>query len=247
MTTVCCKMGMALLLSTSALAEERHKPRMVTVTDRAPDSSIFLQDLDESESMIAEPSPWDTHFMETPVVAGPWSVERLGEAQVAILRDGSAREPDMPLAWIPTGEEADEQGGGGGTPWGNNATKDGSESVPVLTNKPLSDNFPLRILGHEPDALLIELPLLIVNKPSEFDGRSFWVIVEIFVDGKKVADHRQVVDKTTITTMGPTHAWVKAMVPIPSPQGQLDLRVSRLYTDGNTSEGMFVRSVRYGL
>ncbi|MGB0638934.1 MAG: hypothetical protein ACPGTU_06365 [Myxococcota bacterium] len=247
MGVVGCQIGLALLFSSSAMAEEIRKRRMVTVTDRAPDSSIFLQDLDESESMIAEPGPWDTHFMETPVVAGPWSVERLGEAQVAILRDGSAREPDAPMAWLPTGEEADDQGGGGGTPWGNTAAKQGAEAVPVLTKKPLSDNFPLRILGHEPDALLIELPLLIVNKPSEFDGRSFWVIVEIFVDGTKVADHRQIVDKTTITTMGPTHAWVKAMVPIPSPQGQLDLRVSRLYTEGNISEGMFVRSVRYGI
>ncbi|MAY79206.1 MAG: hypothetical protein CL930_00290 [Deltaproteobacteria bacterium] len=247
MGMVCCQIGLALLFFASASAEEVKKPRMVTVIDRAPDSSIFLQDLDESESMIAEPGPWDTHFMETPVVAGPWSVERLGEAQVAILRDGSAREPDAPAAWIPSGEEADEQGGGGGTPWGNTASKDASAQVPVLTKQPLSDNFPLRILGHEPDALLIELPLLIVNKPSEFDGRAFWVIVEIFVDGKKVADHRQIVDKTTITTMGPTHAWVKAMVPIPSPQGQLDLRVSRLYTEGNIAEGMFVRSVRYGL
>ena len=241
-----CPLGAALLLSTAASGNEPRTRRMVTITDRAPDSSVFLQNLDDSESLIKEPGPWDLHFMETPVVAGPWSVERLGEAQVAILRDGSAREPDLPLAWLPSGEETADQGGGG-TPWGNNTAKDGQETAPVISKKPLSDNFPIRVLGHEPDALLIELPLLIVNEPSEFDGRAFWVIVEIFVDGTKVADHRQIVDKSTITTMGPTHAWVKAMVPIPTPQGQLDLRVSRLYTEGNIAEGMFVRSIRYGL
>lgn len=231
--------GMVGIAHPAWAADDAERPRMVTVKERAPDRSVFLQDLHEDEALVAKTSPWEVSFFDTPISAGPWSEGRHGAAQVETLTPGSAREPIPRVArW---GSEDDEPNQS--TPWGGSGP---TKSEPILSNKPLDNNFPLRILGHEADALQVELPLLITPSPTEYDGRKYWVVVEFFVDGTKVGDHRLWVDQSTIATMGPTHAWVKALIPIPSPQGQLDVRVSRLFEDKQASEGMFIRSVRFG-
>jgi hypothetical protein len=227
---------------TEAPSGEQARPNLWDKTDAIDDES-FIDDLLRGEGTPLEPGPgpWDLHPLETPVVAGPWRVDRPGSAPTHVDRDGSAREPPPPTArWGPTPSVDGEIESN--DPW---ADRDGG--LPAVSRTgPLSNNFPVRILGHEPDALLVELPLLVTESPDDFEEPGFWLIVEIFADRKKVGDQRQLFTQSTIATMGPTHAWVKALVPIPAPQGRLELRVSKLGADGRTVEPLFTTDVRYG-
>jgi hypothetical protein len=242
-------MSMVAWMSMPAFADDTdedttadHRPNLWDKTERV-ESEAFIHEVVPTDTTLLEPGPgpWEIHPLDTPVSAGPWRIDRPGAAPTHVDRDGSAREPPPPAAqWgPPTGDDGKVEMY---DPWA-----DGKAEVarPSGTG-PLSDNFPIRILGHEPDALLIELPLLVAESPNDFDGAGFWVIVEIFVDRKKVGDHRQLVSPQTIAAMGPTHAWIKALVPIPAPQGKLELRVSRISADGQTVEALFIRSLRYG-
>jgi len=207
------------------------------------DNEIFIQEVvpGDTAPLVPGPGPWAEHPLDTPIVAGPWRNDRPGTAPTNVARDDSAREPPPPTAqWgPPPNDQESEQGD---SPW---ATRDHGVTA-AKGQGALNDNFPIRIVGHESDALLIELPLLVTESPEDFESPGFWIIVEIFANDRKVGDHRQLVTRHTIASMGPTHAWVKALVPIPAPQGQIDLRVSRISHNGQHVQTLFVRTLQYG-
>ena len=242
-----CAVVAALLCSAAAWADDSESTEaeanptadrpLLWDKEKAPSPDTFI-DEGADGPVIGAPGPWDLHPEQTPVVAGPWSVERPGTAPNGITRDGSAREPEPPKPqWgASTGDPEDEDP----SPW-NQAQ--GKSKVGV---EPLGAHFPVRILGHEPDALLIELPMVVAQSPDSFEGPGFWLIVEFFIDAKKVGDHRLMVTKETLATMGPTHAWVKSMVPTPRPHGVLTIRVLKLNAETNEIQPMFQRKVRFG-
>jgi hypothetical protein len=205
--------------------------------ERAPPPESFIDD-EPTGPTLGGPGPWDLHPTETPVQAGPWAVDRTGSAPNGVERDGSAREP-MPAeaSWGqgPTDPDAVEA-----SPWAK--TQAGQHEK--LDS--LGAHFPIHILGHEPDALLIELPLLIVQSPDQFDGQEYWLIVEFFLGKHKVADHRIWVSRKTLATMGPTHAWVKTMIPTPEPQGEIKVRILRMDPASSLVRPVLERSLKFG-
>lgn len=205
--------------------------------DKAPAPETFTDDEDE-EPKLGVAGPWDLHPKETPVVAGPWSVERKGSAPNEVKRDGSAREPAPPTAtWgASEGGPNDEDP----SPWSE--TDQGAK----MKVEPLGAHFPVKILGHEPDALLIEVPMLIAESPQAFTQKDYWLIVEFFLGKKKVGDHRIMVSKHTLATMGPTHAWVKTMIPTPQPQGEITIRVLRMDAQSSEVTPKFERTLKFG-
>jgi len=203
---------------------------------KAPAPETFIDDEGDAPKLGA-PGPWDLHPAETPVQAGPWAVDRRGAAPVDVQRDGSAREPAPPRAsWGGTQVDSD----GEDSPWQKSAKQKG------LKMAPLGAHFPVRILGHEPDALLLEIPMLVAQKPGDFKGEGYWLIVEFFMGKKKVGDHRIMVNKHSLAMMGPTHAWVKAMIPTSKPQGEITIRVLRMERASSQVQPMFERKVKFG-
>ena len=151
-----------LLSSSIALAEEDEE-------DKAPPPETFTEE-EAEEPKLGDAGPWDKHPNETPVTAGPWAVDRKGSAPTDINRDGSAREPAPPTAtWGATVVDPDAIED---SPWAKTRDQTGVKLAP------LGAHFPVRILGHEPDALLIEVPMLIAQSPNQFDGKDYWLIVE---------------------------------------------------------------------
>ena len=240
---------LALWTTTPAMsADETDGERIVRARAEAndtPSDAIFLQALEEDVPPLVAPlGPWARHPSDTPLISGPWAVDRIGTANVDIRRDGSARGPELPRVSWGILDDDEPTAGPSTSPW-----EDSTHNLPGVSARgtgPLTGRFPIKILGQEPDAMLIELPVLVIKTPAEFQGSGFWLIAEIFVDGRKVGDHRQIVDRTTISTMGPTHAYIKAQVPTPAPQGQIDIRVTRIAVDGDSAEPLFIRTLRFG-
>ncbi len=243
-----CSLLAALLSGAPAVAddppEEQDAPApserpLLWDKEKAPAPENFLEE-PPPEPLIAGPGPWELHPKDTPVITGPWAVDRRGEAPMDIDRDGSARPPAPPVTHWGAGPE--DTDGVDDSPW--DQTRRSDEEVAQMA--PLGDHFQVRILAHEPDALLIELPILVAKSPSSFQGPNYWLVVEIFVGGKKVGDHRLMVSRQTLATMGPTHAWVKALVPTPKPQGELTIRVLRLDAGSSEIRPVFQRKLTYG-
>ncbi len=245
-TWLCC----LLLVCGSALAddppeEEEEKPPPVERPllwdkEKAPRPGSFT-DEEKPPPLVEGPGPWDLHPKETPVIVGPWAVDRRGSAPTDVERDGSARPQVIPPArWGNQGMDPDVVEA---SPWAQDRKSDGKGKDRLA---PLGDHFQVRILGHEPDALLIELPILVAKSPSSFEGSSYWLVVEIFAGQKKVGDHRVMVSRETLATMGPTHVWVKAMVPTPKPQGELTIRVLRIDPGATEVRPIFERKLKYG-
>jgi len=221
------------ILAWSGLAAAEDAPED---DEKAPPPESFTHEAEEPK--LNAPGPWDLKPSETPVTAGPWAVDRPGSAPVEVQRDGSAREPQPPTAtWGNREADPDKIDD---SPW------DKARSATESKLAPLGAHFPIRILGHEPDALLIEIPMLVAESREDLDGEGYWLIVEFFLEGKKVGDHRIMVEENTLATMGPTHAWVKTMIPTPSPQGEITIRVLRMDRASSEVRPMFERTLKFG-
>ena len=135
----------------------------------------------------------------------------------------------------------------------------GSRSTSIGTNKatslpysvvgkdPLANNYEAQVVFADRDAVVVELPVLVARNPSDFEGRAYWVVGEIYADGMKVAESRQQVTSDAIAQAGPTLVFVKMLVPVPAETGTLELRVGKTNSAAGTPEALFTRQVAYQL
>lgn len=120
--------------------------------------------------------------------------------------------------------------------------------MPLLTadQKPLNDNWAPAIVITQKDAVVIEMPVLYGLNKKEFDGVAFWLVAEVWADGKKVAESRTNVTRDSIADKGPSIQFFRMFTPVAAPSGVLEVKVSKVVSTGKP-ELLFTRSVKYAL
>lgn len=117
--------------------------------------------------------------------------------------------------------------------------------VETKGKRALSDNFPAVVVGRDLDAVVVELPILVANKPTDHKA-DYWLIVDVMIADRKVGEQRYWVAENTIAEMGPTLVWCKAHVPVSGRTGKVRLKVSKVVGSADPSE-LFVQTVEYAL
>ena len=106
---------------------------------------------------------------------------------------------------------------------------------------PLSGNFDASVVGVERDSVVVELPVLLGSK-TDVDGE-YWLVGEVFVDGAKVGETRQLVNANAVSTN--TVAYLKVQAPVRKSSGSVEVRVSQ--NDGGKNTALFSKSTSYRL
>ncbi len=121
-----------------------------------------------------------------------------------------------------------------------------STAMPVNTAgaKLLTDNWAPSIVVADKDMVVVEMPVLYGNSKADFDGTAYWLIAEIFADGKKVAESRSNITRDAVADKGPSIQFFRLSAPVSADSGVLEVKVSRL-PSGGKSELLFTRSVKY--
>jgi hypothetical protein len=107
---------------------------------------------------------------------------------------------------------------------------------------PLSGNFDARVVSVERESVVVELPVLL-GGTDDVSGE-YWLIGEVFVDGNKVGETRQLVTSAAVTSQG-TIAYLKVQAPVQNTAGSVEVRVSK--AAGSKKTALFSRSTSYSL
>jgi hypothetical protein len=110
---------------------------------------------------------------------------------------------------------------------------------------PLEDNFAARIVARDLDAVVVEVPVLIASKPSDFT-QEYWIITEVLVQDRKVAESRHLVTRASVADMGPTVVWSKSHVPVLERTGDIEVKLSQQTGEGD-AQSLFTKTVPYEL
>ena len=109
----------------------------------------------------------------------------------------------------------------------------------------LADNWTPEVIATDVDSVLVEVPVLYASNGTGFDGAAYWLVAEVYSDGKKVTESRTQVSKESVSLKGPSVEFFKLFAPVAAPTGVLEIRVSKLV--GTKSALLFVRTVNYTL
>jgi len=135
------------------------------------------------------------------------------------------------------GFDAAAKGPGGGT----------KLPVDVTGAKPLADNWSPSVVFTDADAVVVELPVLYAKSRSEFDGVAYWLVAEVYADGKKVAESRASVTRDAIADKGPSVHFFRMFAPVPSGAGVLEVKIGKAASGTGKPELLFTRSAKYAL
>ncbi|HJN72500.1 MAG TPA: hypothetical protein QGF58_01085 [Myxococcota bacterium] len=105
---------------------------------------------------------------------------------------------------------------------------------------PLSGNYDASVVHVDRDSVVVELPVLVGRSPADFEG-AYWLVGEVFVDGNKVGETRQMVTASSLAMNGPTVAFLKLQAPVASTDGNVEVKVSKDDT------ALFEKAVDYRL
>ncbi len=117
----------------------------------------------------------------------------------------------------------------------------------VVGKAPLADNYEPYIVATDRDAVVVELPLLLGRSRADFDGITYCVVAEVFVDGKKVSESRQQVSSSSLAEFGPSFMFIKMLAPVPAKSGNLEVRVSKASSMSAKAALLFSRVLPYSL
>jgi len=140
---------------------------------------------------------------------------------------------DIGLLDEPTEEEAARR-----------AMKQADYGLELDEARPLADNWDGEVVAKGPDAVVIELPVLVTKRPEDHSGETTWIVARFAVDGDRKGEQRHVVHHTTIADIGVTVVWVKAHIPILEPKGIVDVTIAQEFPDGDEVE-LYTRAIRY--
>lgn len=112
---------------------------------------------------------------------------------------------------------------------------------------PLADNWGPTIAFTTVDSVVIEIPVLYAVNGAGFDGNAYWLVAEVYSDGKKIGEQRTQVMKETVSAKGASVQFFRFFTPVGTPAGVLEVKVSKI-ASGSTKPGLlFTRSVSYSL
>lgn len=115
-------------------------------------------------------------------------------------------------------------------------------AAPASNMAALGDHFPVQVVQTLPSAVVVELPVVIGTR-SEVKG-DYWLVGEVFVDGQKVGESRQLVMASSLSESSAT-TYLKLHAPVSSQQGQVEVKVSQI-VDGK-SQALFGRQAAFRL
>jgi hypothetical protein len=123
----------------------------------------------------------------------------------------------------------------------------GATRLPVDASgaKPLADNWAPVVAYADLDAVVVDLPVLYAKSKSEFDGVSYWLVAEVYADGKKVSESRVAVNRDAIADKGPSIHFFRLFAPVPSGAGVLEVKVGKAASASAKPELLFTRSAKY--
>lgn len=110
---------------------------------------------------------------------------------------------------------------------------------------PLTPSYKAEIVAAASDSVVVELPVLVARTPGDV-AQDFWLVGEVWVQGKKVGETRQFISAQGLSQLGPTTAFLKVQAPVGGPQGQVELRVFKV-VGGGKPEALFTQAVDYSL
>ncbi|MBM4390129.1 MAG: hypothetical protein FJ090_03325 [Deltaproteobacteria bacterium] len=119
--------------------------------------------------------------------------------------------------------------------------------VDVIGAKPLADNWAPVVVYSDTDAVVVELPVLYAKSKADFDGVAYWLVAEVYADGKKVSESRASVTRDSIAGAGPSVHFFRLFAPVPSGAGVLEVRVGKAASGAGKAELLFTRSAKYAL
>lgn len=118
-------------------------------------------------------------------------------------------------------------------------------SAPSSDVRPLTASYKAEIVAVASDSVVVELPVLVAQGPADV-AQDFWLVGEVWVQGKKVGETRQFISAQGLSQLGPTTAFLKAQAPVSGPSGSVELRVFKVV--GNTApQALFTQNVDYSL
>ena len=226
-----CVVGLTLLLGKAAFAQDdddefdflapnSEQDSLARPEDAVPDSKSFLDDDDDEEEWEIEGTDGD--FSAT-------GTEAEGEDPPDDdPEDQFSEEPDEDLMVSPA---AASRGLG----------------LTVEGKTPLTGGFPLKVVSTDLDAVVVELPVLVGRQRADFDGEDFWLLAELWVDGRRVSEQRVMVGGSNFADLGPSLVWFKAFLPVSSSQGTVEVKVQRQPVAGGDPQPLFSESTSYRL
>ena len=112
---------------------------------------------------------------------------------------------------------------------------------------PLTDNWAPAVVFTTADSVVVELPVLYANNGAGFDGNAYWLIGEVYADGKKLGEQRTQVMKETVSAKGASVQFFRFFTPVSESSGVLEIKVSKLASGASKPGLLFTRSVSYAL
>ena len=112
---------------------------------------------------------------------------------------------------------------------------------------PLADNWGPAVVFTTADSVVVELPVLYAVNGAGFDGNAYWLLAEVYSDGKKIGEERAQVMKETVSTKGPSVQFFRFFTPVGAPTGVLEVKVSKIASGSTKPSLLFTRSVSYTL
>lgn len=119
--------------------------------------------------------------------------------------------------------------------------------IDVTGAKPLGDNWAPVVAFTDTDSVVIDLPVLYAKSKAEFDGVTYWLVAEVYADGKKVSESRVSVTRDSIADKGPSVHFFRLFAPVPAGAGVLEVKVGKAGTGAGKPELLFTRSAKYTL
>ncbi|MFT5587838.1 MAG: hypothetical protein ACI9VR_005451 [Cognaticolwellia sp.] len=115
------------------------------------------------------------------------------------------------------------------------------KAAPVI-RAALGDHFPVEIVQTLPNAVIVELPVVVGTRADVISD--YWLVGEVFVDGEKVGESRQLVMASSLSDASVT-TYLKLHAPVSAQQGQVEVQVSQI-VDGKTNK-LFGRKAAFRL
>lgn len=112
---------------------------------------------------------------------------------------------------------------------------------------PLADNWGPSVVFTTADSVVVEIPVLYAVNGAGFDGNAYWLIGEVYADGKKIGEQRVQVMKETVSAKGPSVEFYRFFAPVSGASGVLEVKVSKLASGSTKPTLLFTRSVSYAL
>jgi hypothetical protein len=122
----------------------------------------------------------------------------------------------------------------------------GPITLDVAGKEPLADNYPLQVVAVDRDAVVVELPVLVERSRVTLEA-PFTLQAEARVGEQTITTWEQAINAEALAEFGPSFAFVKLLVPVMEPQGEVTVVVRKAAPDGSGATELFRRSTAYSL